>query len=413
MRSEPVSLNERIVSLDIIRGFALFGILLVNMPTFHSPELVAQLYSMPQHYTGIDRWIRLFFDLFVQAKFYPIFSFLFGVGFFLFLSRAERKGHRVYVLMCRRLLALLLFGMLHLVLLWYGDILHAYAITGFILLLFYRQENNTILVWAFVLLVLYFGLLSLQFLIPSAAMGQIMIEQQSIGQSKVREAIEVYRNATYRQWVSYRVHNEVGDILSGLPFLIPVILSMFLFGFYAGRKRIFSHFEESEWMIRRVWATSFLLGLPLVFVLLLLEISWLDAGSYQYILKQFLVQLSGIVLSFFYMAAFLLLLQKKKWETLLRPLGYMGRMAFTNYLFQTCLSLAVIFGFGLFARMSLAAGSVLCLIIYVFQMVFSYYWLKYYRFGPLEWIWRTMTYGHAPPLRKQTASIRRGEKSEE
>nr|WP_071393393.1 heparan-alpha-glucosaminide N-acetyltransferase domain-containing protein [Bacillus tuaregi] len=154
MKSTPISSQERILTIDIIRGFALLGIFLVNMPAFHSPALMV---SAPE-YNGMDYWLDLLFQMFVQTKFYTIFSFLFGLGFYIFMSRAEQKGLRINRLFSRRLFALLLFGALHLVLLWYGDILHTYAIAGFLLLLFYKRKPKTLLIWAFSLLIAFHAL---------------------------------------------------------------------------------------------------------------------------------------------------------------------------------------------------------------------------------------------------------------
>ncbi|MEZ2661639.1 DUF418 domain-containing protein, partial [Aneurinibacillus aneurinilyticus] len=154
MKITPISKGERMITLDIIRGFALLGIFLVNMPTFHSPDFIRQLYDLPQNLSSVDKVVNLFFSLFIQTKFYTIFSFLFGLGFYVFMNRVEQKGLKVYRLFSRRLLILFLFGFLHLIFLWYGDVLHAYAIVGFALSLFYKRSNKVILGWAFGLLFL-------------------------------------------------------------------------------------------------------------------------------------------------------------------------------------------------------------------------------------------------------------------
>lgn len=124
--------NARIYSLDIIRGIAILCILFANLPTMTGLDPFNQA-----GYSGTDKVIRLLIDLFIQAKFYTIFAFLFGVGFYIFIKNAEAKGYSMYKLFSRRLCILLLFGLLHFIFLWYGDILHAYALAGFILLFFY------------------------------------------------------------------------------------------------------------------------------------------------------------------------------------------------------------------------------------------------------------------------------------
>ena len=147
--TQNISQGERIHSIDIIRGIAVLGIFLVNWP------VIAGIDSrdITGIYEGIDSYIRLFYDMFIQTKFYTIFSFLFGLGFYIFMTRAEAKTDRPKTLFVRRLLILLLFGFLHYVLLWDGDILHTYAITRFFLFLFYKRKPRTIKFHATVLII--------------------------------------------------------------------------------------------------------------------------------------------------------------------------------------------------------------------------------------------------------------------
>ncbi len=138
--TQNISQGERIHSIDIIRGIAVLGIFLVNWP------IIAGVDSrdITGIYEGIDSYIRLFYDMFIQTKFYTIFSFLFGLGFYIFMNRAEAKTDRPKTLFVRRLLILLLFGFLHYVLLWDGDILHTYAITGFFLIFYFTKERHVL-----------------------------------------------------------------------------------------------------------------------------------------------------------------------------------------------------------------------------------------------------------------------------
>ena len=209
MKSAPISKQERIITLDIIRGFALLGIFLVNMPAFHSP---AFMISHPD-YTGMDYWLDLFLQMFVQTKFYTIFSFLFGLGFYIFMSRAEQKNLHVNRLFSRRLFALLLFGAIHLIFIWYGDILHTYAIAGFLLLLFYKRKTKTLLIWAFSLLFVIHSLLSVQFFIPESTLEEMAATSNADKESKVEEYVDMYENGNYLEWVSYRFQTEVIPIL--------------------------------------------------------------------------------------------------------------------------------------------------------------------------------------------------------
>lgn len=395
MEATATSQNERLVSLDSIRGFALLGIFLVNMPAFHSPDFIRHLYTLPEHLSPLDQGIRLFFDLFIQTKFYTIFSFLFGLGFYIFMHRIEKRGHNMYKLFSRRLCILFVIGLIHLVFLWFGDILHLYALTGFLLILFYKRSNAVILGWAFGLLILYYGLFSLQLLIDPAS----LLASQTTGTEKLAEAVQVYQHASYTEWLAYRIKTEVPSILDSIPLQIPAILPLFLLGLYAGRRGIFQDVARNRIVVKRIWAASFLLSVPLTIWAALVHTGFFG-GTIQPFLQDITISLNGLPICFFYMSSLVLLLDKKHWQKWLRPLSFTGQMALTNYLLQTILSLGIIFGLGLFNRMSLAAGLLLCLVLYAGQAYFSSFWLKRYYFGPAEWLWRTLTYGRMQPFRR-------------
>src|SRR5690606_1793730 len=208
MGNTPIGIKERILTIDIIRGFALFGIFLVNMPSFHSAIFMKQMQGYEPVYTGLDYWLDAFFTLFIDMKFFTIFSFLFGLGFYIFISRAEMKGLGATSLFVRRMLALLLFGLIHLIGLWYGDILHTYALAGLFLLLFYKRKIITMLIWAGSLLLVYNAFNLLTLLIPNSFLEQIDLPR-TVMESAVSEYASVYQNAGYLEWLSYRLGAEL------------------------------------------------------------------------------------------------------------------------------------------------------------------------------------------------------------
>ncbi|WP_338449666.1 DUF418 domain-containing protein [Niallia oryzisoli] len=397
MKSTPISSRERIVTIDIIRGFALLGIFLVNMPAFHSPAFLVR----SPDYTGLDQWLDLLFQMFVQTKFYTIFSFLFGLGFYIFMSRAEQKGLKINRLFLRRLFALLLFGALHLVFLWFGDILHTYALTGFLLLLFYKRKPKTLLIWAFSLLLVFHAMVSAQFLVPASKLEAFTTESSQEDAGKLAEYVDMYENATYIEWVSYRLQTEMGMILANIPFTIITVLAMFLFGLYAGKIGVFKPDSPHLSMIKKIWLTTLVLSIPLVALLAIYKLNIIDVGVYQQNAVYLFTSLSGITLCFFYMSSLTLLLRRDFWQKLLRPLGYTGQMALTNYLLQTFISVGIFLGLNYYGKVSLAEGTLICLVTYAGQTLFSYYWMRNFRFGPFEWLWRTMTYGYIQPMKKE------------
>lgn len=404
MNASPINARERIVSLDIIRGFALFGIFLANIPHFQWPVIQAQLYALPIEYAAADRWIRMLFDMFIETKFFSIFSFLFGLGFYLFMQRAEEKGFRVYRLFTRRLIVLALFGLLHLVFLWYGDILLTYACAGFLLMLFYKCKPKTIVIWMVAMMSFIMLIMAINFLVLPETLELLIIELQAEGADKIEAAIDTYQHATYWTWLSYRFANEVIPILKDLPSSMLVAFFMFLVGLYAGKRGYFSAVEQHLPFIKRVcWITA-VIGLPMTITVMLLHIGVLDDGASLDFKIQMITLLSGPLIAMFYISAILLLLRQQRWHRWLRPFGSAGRMALTNYIMQTCVGVGIFTGLGYFGVLNLRAGILLCFIVFLLQIVFSHYWLQRYRFGPLEWVWRTLTYGNVQPLKVQRMS---------
>ncbi|PLS16136.1 hypothetical protein CVD28_19040 [Bacillus sp. M6-12] len=396
MKSAPISAKERIVTIDIIRGFALLGIFLVNMPAFHSPVF---LVTYPE-YTGVDYWLDLFLQLFVQTKFYTMFSFLFGLGFYIFMSRAEQKGLKTKRLFSRRLFALFLFGALHLVFLWFGDILLTYALTGFFLLLFYKRKTKTLLIWAFSLLFLFHAFVSIQFFLPEEIMKDSEAAAEQELKSQLPEYVDFYQHAQYTELVRFRFKEEIIPILENQPFVMITVLGMFLFGLYAGKRGIFQPGTTHLPLIKKIWRVSITLSIPLVILLAAFKLNAIELGLYKEPAVFLFTSLSGLTLCFFYIASLTLLLKKKKWQQLLRPIGYTGQMALTNYLSQTIVSLFIFLELDLYGKVSLVTGTFLCLLIYALQVIFSYIWMKNFRFGPFEWIWRSLTYGYFQTMKK-------------
>ena len=318
----PVQPQERIESMDIIRGGALFGIFLVNIPTFQWPALIAELYMFEPKLSASEQWVRLFFDVFIQAKFFTIFSFLFGLGFYLFMSRAEEKGCRIYRLFIRRVTILALFGLLHLVFFWYGDILLNYALNGVLLIFFYKRKIKTILTWIFILFFLTFSLFLVNILIPQDAAEEAIIEQQAKGSGKLEEAIFIYQNAGFLELITYRLENEVIPVLANLPFTMPFVFLMFLLGLYAGKREIFENPSKYKLIIQRVWGRCLAISLPFAVLIVLKHLEILQFDFLTNLAYRALVNMSGFFLSLFYISSLLLLLQKDKVEKAVKAIWF-------------------------------------------------------------------------------------------
>lgn len=229
--TQNLTQGERIHSIDIIRGIAVLGIFLVNWP------IIAGVDSrdITGIYEGIDSYIRLFYDMFIQTKFYTIFSFLFGLGFYIFMNRAEAKTDRPKTLFVRRLLILLLFGFLHYVLLWDGDILHTYAITGFFLFLFYKRKTRTILIWSIVLL----SFMQLFTLLGSLVMLLVPVDELGL-------SIAIMPLENWGLQITDRFYSFYSEAISNSLIMLSETLGLFLLGLYAGKKDIFRRAKELD-----------------------------------------------------------------------------------------------------------------------------------------------------------------------
>jgi uncharacterized protein len=406
---EPVTPAERLAAVDTLRGFALFGVLLVNMALFSGPLYVLMM-DRPWWTSPADRVAELLVRTFAEGKFYTLFSFLFGLGMAIQMQRVEARGVRFARLYVRRLLVLLAIGLCHGLLLWYGDILTVYALLGFVLLLFRRRAGKTILIWALVVYCLpliavssWTAMAELGRLFPESAVQMhetfIRLERETVEWAQY--SLQVYGSGSFGQIFRHRLDNQ-RDILWGTLFMLPVVLAMFLLGLYAGRRRLLHEPEAHLPLLRRlaVWGLPFGVLCNAGFAASFewssrVEPSWASLAGY------ILYLIGTTPLSFGYAAAIVLLVQRETWRRRLSPLAAVGRMALTNYLLQTLICTTLFYSYGLawFGKVGPALGVLLTVAIYLAQIPFSVWWLRHFRFGPLEWLWRSLTYLRWQPMR--------------
>jgi len=372
--------QNRILQLDIIRGFALLGIFLVNMPSFHSPQFMYSFFGLSQSYTEFEKGLAIFQKLFIEMKFYPIFSFLFGLSFYLFLSK-----YPVFSFI-KRMIVLLLIGLCHLLFLWYGDILHAYALTGIMLIPFYRLKPKQILIWSIIFLFTY-HLILLSTIFSSI---KYVYDERFINEN-IKAYVTLYQSDSYFHWFFSHLQIEVIPILFQFPLSIFPILGFFLLGLYAGKKNLFSISLKNKRLIKKliVWCSFISLLLVITnFIFLTYDIF---TSPIQHSISQFVTSLSGVSLSILYMCTIYLWVTKEKWKKALLPFQYVGRMSLTNYLFQSLISIGIIRIFDLYGKLNLIEGTLLCVLIFAMQTIVSYIWLLKFKKGPIEWFWRKVT----------------------
>jgi uncharacterized protein len=394
--AQPVSIDERIEVLDVLRGTAVCGILIGNMQWFSGYGMMPPVLEAATPIS--DQITRFIVHFLIEGKFYSIFSFLFGFGFALQIARAEARGDQRASLFRRRLFWLLIIGLLHAYLLWAGDILSIYALMGFVLILFRRKPDDSLLKWAFWLVLVPVFTYTLLYVVFAAFVSPEALA--GIGQAQLDQwnySLQLVPKASYWQIITdYNKDYVVGRYL-GLIFgmRLPKILAMFLLGVYAYRKGIFRDLGANKAVVRRVLVWGFVVGVVgnVVFALL--------AGNE----SPFPPSIAGIIgvlayafgvpaLALFLIALVATLWQTDAWRRVLSVLAPVGRMALTNYLLQTviCVTLFYGFGFGLFGRFGALASSLIALAIFAVQILISGIWLTFFNYGPMEWIWRQLTY---------------------
>jgi uncharacterized protein len=380
-----VTPQERIEALDILRGFALFGILLVNITQY--------LDSLAPYASRADEAAEWLVDVFASWKFFPLFSFLFGVGFAIQLTRAQARQVPFLRVYLRRLAVLLLIGAAFYVFVEREDILLLYAVLGAPLLLFRNRSPRALLLWAMV------------FLAP-VSVGPV--------QTAVRQAFQVgaqeHPLAATERAARYEA-NEVlleeamitGDyraLVAGRArrlFLQPPtflfrpaaanIFSMFLFGFYAHRRGVFKDLDANRRFVRQTLYWSVGVWVALTFAV-------------QPLLGETIHAVGRTALTISYMATVVLLLGWGVARRLLTLLGWTGRMGLTNYVLHFVIMTTIFYGYGLglYHGPGQAMGPVFAVLVTLVPIPLSVWWLRRFRFGPLEWLWRSLTYGRRQPM---------------
>ena len=410
----PVRPRNRIVTIDILRGFAIFGILLVNMKFFNLSVYnnVAELYEPA---TMLDQLARWFIAFFAEGKFYSIFSFLFGLGMAIQYQRAEEKGARFGPFWLRRMIVLLVIGIIHAYLFWTGDILIMYSVFGIALLLWRKTKPRTLLIWFLIFLLL--PLLLNGFLTGMVKMGEMAIGAEEmakafegqIAQYAIlgAQADQIYASGNFLEVTAQRARDMM-FMYSTWPFMGFNIFAMMILGLYVGKRRIFEDIPGNMPFIRKVWLWGLIIGLIGNFV----YIYFGEQANRAVPSLANLISLTGQTfgapaLALFYMTLLTILAERTIWRQRLQPLAKVGRMALTNYLLQSTICSILFFGYGfaLYGKIGIAAGILLTIVIYALEVVFSSWWLARFRFGPMEWLWRTLTYGKRQPMRRAESNL--------
>lgn len=404
----PVSSAERIFYIDLLRGMALFGILAANMRGFNAPPAVYGNIKVLFHGRA-DLIAQGFIDIFIQGKFITLFSFLFGMGFAVQLTRAQARGAKFMSFYPRRLLALALFGSIHLFLIWWGDILLTYAIAGALLLLFRNRQQKTLLYWAGGIFAMPILVISGFYTAHTLGWRPAFLTQGNTGpdMTKLNGIIQIYSHGSVLQMLRENITLGVKELPSN-GFAI-YALFLFLLGMWVWRSGIVERLGEYKPIFRRVFAWGLPIGLGLNAFSVIVQARSVPGGHPTFVgyLANVVLFPSEHILSAAYAAGLALLIQNDSWSRILSPFAAVGRMALTNYLTESILCTLFYENYvtGTYGRFGPAVDLIPTVVLYGAQVVFSNWWLARYRFGPMEWLWRGMTYGKLPVLRKDAQVI--------
>ncbi len=396
---EPTAARERIVLLDVLRGFAVFGMFTVNM----TADLPWGSAFWEQPLDMADSTVMILIELLTNGKFMTIFSFLFGVGFFLQLERARGRGAPFLATYLRRLVALFFIASLAIVAGLDAHILINYSAFGLLLLLFARRSARFLLVAAIVCFVI--GVVSSHIenvsdLISTEQPERIeLVDDRSSPEALAEnERDRVYREGTFKEIASYRASSLLEYVdLRGVNYL-----GLMLLGCYVCRRGALQDSAVRLKMART--ALPWLLSIGAAGMLIhvwLNHFGGADSDLLTLIGNLAFWPFGASVLGLGYIAIVTLVMEKEACRRVLFPFAAVGRLALTNYLFHAFVIAAFTYqwGLGLYGEMGPFWGLMAVFAIYPLMVIASAWWIRRFQFGPIEWLWRTLTYGQIQSFR--------------
>ena len=403
---KPTKKDSRIDLLDVYRGFAILGIFVVNIVIMNSTFLNQDEFAK-QWTSGIDQLAQRILQLFFYTKFFPIFSLLFGLGISMQALKMKKNGNLGFSFFARRMFILFLIGVCHIVFIWSGDVLNLYAILGLLVTLFLNRSNKLILFLSafFVLFPFYDDVFFFLF-------EQINFEPGSYLSGLDGASVHhIITEGSYFEGLQLRLKEYMANIPMLFGFLGPIALSMFLLGLYIGKNRIYISLDS---FIQKISLPMILVAIVtnsyrILFLFFLPETDMYSSETVRpYFIKAMVV--SDVMMGLFYLWFLGWLWYNTKGKYLLKPLRHVGRMALTNYIVQSVIGLILFssIGFSLYEGFSPSQTLSIAIAVFAVQVLYSKLWLTYFRFGPLEWLWRCLTYRRLFPIKrsKETSASR-------
>jgi uncharacterized protein len=396
---QPTAPRERLVTLDVLRGFALLGVLTGNIYELYCGRWI----RAAADHSRLDYAARFVVEVLVQSKAQTLLCFLFGFGFAAQLVRARRLAQPIVPLYVRRLVVLFGFGFLHVLIFW-GDVTWTYAVAGFALLLFLSSSNRTRLVWAAFLsfvpsMIMRFGRVNEALMAPLGGSRAHMAHFQT----ELAAAI-----TAHSVWIAAG-KQLVAAALFEVPMAIayfPWVVARFLVGFVAGTQGWFANDGADHLrLFRRLLGVAAPVGVAAAGFLYLLHhgrIGWHEpAKTWQVLVVAVAVELDYLGLAATYLATLMLLMQRPRARRVLALLAPVGRMPLTTYLCQSLVCTTIFYGWGFARAFTLRSSAcvALALAIFALQVLVAQLWLRRFRFGPAEWVWRALVYRQRPKMR--------------
>jgi uncharacterized protein len=406
--SRPTSGRERIVAIDVLRGFAVLGILLVNIQSFAMTEAAYFNPTVVGGLQGADYCVWVLTHILGEQKFMTIFSMLFGAGIVMMSDRQNRSGRSAAALHYRRMAWLLVIGLLHAYLIWYGDILVTYALCGCVVYLFRRLPSWVLVVLGFVCLsfpsiLMLAGGLSVPFW-PEADVKELELEWAP-GSERIEEETAVYRGS-WLDHLPWRAESALYVQTAGFLFFLGWRAGgLMLIGMALYRWDVLTGRRPNAFYAALV-AAGLIVGIPLIWYGVEQNFAAGWRVTYSIFLGSQYNYWGSVLMSLTYVGLIMLLCRSGASPRALRPLAAVGQMALTNYLVQSILCTTLFYGHGLgqFGHFSRVEQFLTVLAVWAFQLIVSPIWLEFFRFGPFEWLWRSLTYWECQPLLRSGAT---------
>ncbi|WP_342473001.1 DUF418 domain-containing protein [Metasolibacillus sp. FSL H7-0170] len=383
MKFQPTLMQERVHTIDVLRGVSLLGILLVNMYGFY----------LPQPHIDLAYWFteakdiiwQQTLDIYVQSSFYPLFSILFGYGLAMQYMKSQKTGINFYKFAPKRLLIILTIGLIHAFLIWWGDILVMYAFCGFFLIVFMRLKSPWLITIALVLNAMMHAFIL--FIYQLAGVLNMEVEQISVNIVMIQNAITAYGTGTWMDALTQRIADLSIQMRIDMWIIsLFTILPYMLVGVAAAKWRLIERAKE----LKIMWLIFAVVGIGLGL--------FIKSAPYMYnrtyLLDYLKVFIGGPILAVGYMAAIIVICLLPFAIKLLSPLAKLGRMSMTMYIMQSVVATFIFysFGFGLYGKMTVQMGVYMALGIFIVQLILAELWLSKFSQGPIEAAMKKLTY---------------------